>query len=479
MDFPNLKQFSQHLLLMLLAIIICAQPALAQAQLQPVSSSSGGTIVYGIATGANSQPEGLIAMLRMVHKSCGEKPQIVQVFNVRGTDSLGLFFKVVNHPAGNRQVAGLILSAMASQQVQVAMVSNSADRFNSAMNPMLRQLFAVWQPSGLAAATSTSSDRNSSPQPTPSNASSSAAAKLHKVTASDNSASVSIPDGWIVKPSSARGSIMVSGPNGELVGINMSRLAIDPTSPGQRQQRFRVNVPGVMTCSFKGDLTKTFPDMYQAWRQAAAQPASQLQVDQITPLPAGQGQHCVHVQGRLNISGTGMQALDDMMCAMDPSAYGNYTVSLNQSLIPIAFAAQEHHTVMAIFASFQLNKQVINQQMAEANQQAAANNQRIIAGAQQAVQNIDQIGAQATARYNATQIANDAQHAGWWAQQDNNARTAQGFTNYQRDQTVVRDVQQPDLHATVSNSTAAWLEQSFPYRVEEVPIPQYIKGTDF
>jgi hypothetical protein len=77
------------------------------------------------------------------------------------------------------------------------------------------------------------------------------------------------------------------------------------------------------------------------------------------------------------------------------------------------------------------------------------------------------------------QDANDAQHAQWWADQDAKARTNQGFTNYERDQTVVRDVQYPNEHVTVWNQTADWLQKTFPDRVEEVPTTQYIKGTDY
>jgi len=171
--------------------------------------------------------------------------------------------------------------------------------------------------------------------------------------------------------------------------------------------------------------------------------------------------------------------MNDMMCAILPLDFGGYTVVLHHCLLPNALAEREKDTVTAMIASWKLNAEVINRQMEEASRQKAASDQAILAQGQQAVANIKAIGERARIRNDAVQAANDAQHAGYWAQQDNNARNAQGFSNYQRDQTVIRDVQNPDTHATVWNQTAGWLERAFPNRIEEVPVSQYIKGQDY
>jgi len=168
-----------------------------------------------------------------------------------------------------------------------------------------------------------------------------------------------------------------------------------------------------------------------------------------------------------------------MMCAFDPGQAGFYIVVFNNALIPTTVFDKDHLTAVAMIETFKLNMEVINQQMAAAAQQKEQNDRMIMQNAQQQVDRIHAIGAQATARYNATQAANDAQHASYWAQQDSNARNGQGFSNYQRDQTVVRDAQDPNVHATVSNQTAGWMQQAFPNRVEEVPASQYIAGQDY
>jgi len=101
----------------------------------------------------------------------------------------------------------------------------------------------------------------------------------------------------------------------------------------------------------------------------------------------------------------------------------------------------------------------------------------------QAVANINAIGANATARMNATEAANEAQHAGYWAQQDSNARNAQGFSNYLLDQTVVQDNNIYNNgtigHGTVWNSAADALVKADAKRFEIVDTPNYWRGIDY
>jgi len=72
--------------------------------LNTVNSPEGGTILYGIVNGAKDQAGGLTAMLRTVHNNCGEQPKIGQPFKFKGTNTVGIFFTVVNHAAGNKQI---------------------------------------------------------------------------------------------------------------------------------------------------------------------------------------------------------------------------------------------------------------------------------------------------------------------------------------------------------------------------------------
>jgi len=121
--------------------------------------------------------------------------------------------------------------------------------------------------------------------------------------------------------------------------------------------------------------------------------------------------------------------------------------------------------------------------MAEASRQKAASDQAIMAQGRQAVANINAIGQRAAIRNDAVQAANDAQHAGYWAQQDSNARNGQAFSNYLLDQTVIQDNNMYGNgtigHGTVWNSTADALVKANPNRYEIVNAPNFWKGWDY
>jgi len=468
----------------LLPILLLSAWSAAQTPLKSVKSPEGGRIMYGVVDGATSQAGGLASVLRAVHSNCGERPQIGRIFRFRGTDTVGVFFTVVNHPAGNVKVAGLVLSAMnPSQRVEAALVSDDATRFGKTVNPMLTELFGDWHPGTTAtAAAGTSSAKNAAPAAStaPAGGHSAPAAALHTVSASDNSATIGIPDGWTLDPHSGGGIMLVTGPHGEQIGLNMSKMAVDPSNP---QQMRSPRTPGVMFYPFRGDLVKSFPDMFQAWRRANGKPPAQMQVDEINPMQALQGQHCVIAKGHVDPDGKGMQTFSSYMCAFDPARSGMYLVTLSLSLVPNALADQERSTMQAIVGSWKINQQVMNQQVAAKTQEVNANTQALIRQSQMQVDRIHQIGQQATARMQATEAANDAQHASYWAQQDSNERNAQGFSNYLLDQTVIQDNNMYNNgtigHGTVWNSTADALVKADPKRFEIVDTPNYWRGIDY
>jgi hypothetical protein len=465
--------------------ILSACWAAAQTPLKTVNSPEGGKIMYGAVDGATTQANGMASVLRAVHNNCGERPQVGRVFKFRGTDMVGVFFTVVNHSAGNAKVAGLVVAATNGPKVEAALVSDDASRFGKTANPMLKELFTAWHPGGGAAAAGSPASQSSAAP-----ASTSAAAKnpgpvptLHTVSASDNSATIGVPDGWTFDQRSGHGTMVMTGPRGEQIALSMTRTAIDPTNPQQMQLR-RSRMPvmqGTIVYPFRGDMEKSFPDLFQAWRRANGMPPAKLQVDEIKPMQALQGNHCVIANGHMDPDGKGMQIFSDYMCAFDPSKYnGMYLVTLSHSIFP---DEQERSTVQAVVGSWKVNQQVVSQQTAAAIQQSNDNTQALIKQNQMQVDRIHQIGQQATARMQATEAANDAQHAGYWAQQDSNARNSQGFSNYLLDQTVVQDNNMYNNgtigHGTVWNSTADALVKADPNRFEIVDTPNYWRGIDY
>ena len=72
-----------ELLFSLLVVNACSAPA--QTPLKTVNSPEGGRIMYGVVDGASSQAGGMASVLRAVHSSCGERPQVGRVFQFRGS----------------------------------------------------------------------------------------------------------------------------------------------------------------------------------------------------------------------------------------------------------------------------------------------------------------------------------------------------------------------------------------------------------
>lgn len=483
--------------LTLFALFLCACQASNQAspskpaQLTTIATTPGGIIEYGRMDGATTLPAAMGKVLRQIHQVCGEKPSVGQVFRVKGTNSTGVFFTVVDHAQRNRQIAGLVIAAQTGpRQMEAAVVADSADKFAQTANPMMQQLFAAWHPAGSAP------ESSSSPTPASAGKGKSAAPSvavpasnvpLHKVTASDNSITLSVPEGWTMDPASGYGAIIVRGPNGEQMGLGMVRPAVDPTNPWQAnmaRQHYSVVMPNSVVYPFRGDLNKEFVNLFQAWRKAGGQGSAKIEVEKTETMPEPQGSHGVAVTGHMDPDGKGMQFFSDLMIVSDPARdYGTYAVTLFHTLLPAAVADKEQPLMTAILKTYQPNAQVINQENAALLRQKQQNDQYLLDMSQQAVNRIHQIGQQATARMNATEAANDAQHAGYWAQQDSNARNSAGFSNYLLDQTVVQNNNVAGTgmvgHATVWNSTANALVKADPNKYEIVNTPNYWQGIDY
>jgi hypothetical protein len=474
----------------------------AQQPLTIIPTTPGGIIEYGVVTGATTLQGAMGSALRQIHEACRERPVVGQVFRVKGTNSAGVFFTVVAHAQNNRQLVGLCIGAQgAGNKMEVAVVADSANRFGQTANGMMQQLFAVWNPAGSAASEEGKPVAAASPAAKPETAAPAAdqAAKpeaatpaapvpLRRVTASDNSAAISIPEGWTLDPVSGHGTILVHGPNGEHLGMDMVKPAVDPTNAWQVQMargRYTVYGPDTVVYAFRGDLVKEFASVFQAWRKTGGQGPAKIEVEKIEPMTNNSpGGHTVMASGHMDPDGKGMQFFSDLMTVNNPDPqWGTYTVMLHHLLVPSAIAEREKPMTTAVISSYMPNMQVINQQNAALLQQKQQIDQRTLRMGQESVNQIRQIGAQATARMQATESANAAQHAGYWAQQDTNARRSAGFSNYLLDQSVVQNNNVGGTgmvgHSTEWNSVANTMVQANPNKYEIVNTPNYWQGVDY
>ena len=474
-----------------------------------LDAAQGGKISYGTVAGATTEAAAMSKILIGMQNTCGEKPQIGKVFQFKGTKTVGVFFTVTDHSKGNKKVAGLVMSAASGpRQVEAALLSNDASRIGKTVNPMLQQLFSVWHPDSQAAASGSSAGGQSAPA---GNGHSASSARLHTVTAPDNSATIGIPDGWRLDPQSGGGTMSIFGPNGEQVVYSAMKPAVDPNNPQQvAAVRYGIyNGSGTMLFAYHPDLGKAYPEIIQAWRRANNAAPAKLQVDKIEPIKGAS--NCVLVTGHIDADGKGMKKLIDDICQSPPAQWGAYTVTRNFNIMPDAQSDREQSMVMAIFMSAKVNMQVINQQMQQKLGQKQQSDQQWLAWGQQQSDRIRAQGQAAQQNFANRQAANDAQHASYWDQQHNNdvqhakwsasqesntaqysnsndgqdarARNNQGFDNYILDQTVVQDNNMYNNgtigHGTQWNSTADALVKADPNRFEYVDKPNYWEGTDY
>jgi hypothetical protein len=491
-----LRRFSAILSMFIVFISACKAGTPPPTPLTHLTAPQGGKIVYGTVDGATSQATAMSKILDIVKNSCGDKPQIGKVFQFKGTKTVGVFFTVTNHPGGNKKVAGLVLSAASGpRQVEAALLSDDAQRFGKTVNPMLQQLFGVWHPDSQAAASGSSAGAQST---SAGNGHSASAARLHTVSAPDNSASVGIPDGWKLDPISGGGALLVHGPNGELIGLVLTKGAIDPTHPFRARSDAHGQLEGppgtVVIYPYRGDPAKEFEGILQAWRRSNGKGPVKLQglnVKIYKDNPNPDTNQCVTADGQVDLQdGTGMQKLGAMLCIYNDRAtfkqWGNYMITFYQlNYLPMAVAQKDKDSglIPAIVNTYKQNDQVMKQQM---NQKMAQKQQSDQQWRDWGQQQSDRIRAQSQAMQKSNaerQAGYDRQNADWYAGQDVQARKNQGFDNYILDQTVVQDNNMYNNgtigHGTVSNSLADALVKADPNRFEIVDTPNYWQGTDY
>jgi hypothetical protein len=427
----------------------------AQSALKAIDNPSGGKIVYGRVDGASGEAGAMGMILGSLHREYGDKPQVGKVFQVRGTNSAAVFFTLVKRNQGDAAIAGLIIASPSGSGVDAALLSDDAARFGTTVNPMLTSLFAVWHPT-----------------PRDSTEPKASAPALSAYVLPDKSASVSLPAGWIVDPSSGGGTILAAGPKGEGVALDFPMNAMNSRDPRvQRTMQFAQGAGRNTTYAralyypYGGDLGKTFVDLLQMRRRMNNQPALTMQVDGETPAPAAAGSRCAQLQGRLDLhDGKGMMEFNSVFCSGALSPMGQYANVAFHTVVPVAIAAEQRGTMSAILNSFQVNMNAVNREAA--------------ALAAPAIEQIHAIGRAAAAQAQQAHQMNDLHNQAVEAHWDSQDRHNQGFSNYLLDQTVISDNQNSG-HATVWNQTADALVKGNPSRFSYVDTPNFWKGVDY
>jgi hypothetical protein len=436
--------------------------AAAQTGLKTIENPKGGHIVYGPVDGQSTEAGAMGAVLKSLHNQYGDKPQVGKVFQVKGTNSVAAFFTMTKRNQGNMQIAGLIIAAPSSPgHVEAALVTDEASRFGSTVNPMLTTLFQNWHPGGNAQESAAGGSAVGK------------AAPLHTYTLPDNSASVGLPDGWQVLPSSGMGTILAQGPNGETASLGYPYLASDTNNPSVRQTMATLQRGGLQNTSYAkglyypygGDLGKTFVDLLNMARSKQGQGAVTVKITSETPAQFPAPWRCAHLLGQIDPQdGKGVREMNTIFCSSPPARFGSYMNLVYHTAVPVAFADKDRATMGAILASFTPNEAVIQRQ----------------AGAIAApeINRIHEIGRQAAQQAADAHAAEDAHNRSVEKRWDDQDKQSQAFSNYLLDQTVIQD-NYNNAHATVWNQTADAMVKNNPDRYSYVDTPNFWKGVDY
>jgi hypothetical protein len=448
-------------LLLLLSISLlaaCAKPASSQVALKAIDNPEGGEIVYGVVDGASSEAGAMGQILSSLHRQYGDKPQVGKVFQVRDTHSAAVFFTLIKRNQGNAPVAGMLIASPSGAGFEAALLTDEAPRFGKTINPMLKSLFAVWHPNA--------------PHTVGSPAQAAPAQALTPYVLPDKSASVSLPAGWKVEPTSGGGTILATGPQGEGVALDFPLHAWNSRDPRvQRTMQFargagrNTGYARALYYPYGGDLGKTFADLLQMRARINNQPILTMQVQSETAVPGAAGSRCARLQGQLDTNdGKGRKEFNTIFCSGALSPMGQYANIAFHSAVPEASAAQERATMAAILNSFQVNMGVVNREAA--------------ALAAPAIEQIHAIGRAAAAQAQQAHAMEDRHNQAVEARWDSQDKHNEAFSNYLLDQTVISD-NQNSAHATVWNQTADALVKANPSRFGYVDTPNYWKGVDY
>jgi hypothetical protein len=441
-------------------IMLCIVALAARANEAPkvIQLPGGGRIVYGTVAGQSTEAGAMGAILRSLHANLGDRPQVGKPFQVRGTNSVAVFFTAVRRTQSDQPVAGmLIVAKVAPDRVEGGLLSDDASRFGATINPMLKTLFGVWDPGAPRA---------------PATVGSAPATELHRYELPDRSASVSLPDGWNVLANSGGGTILAKGRNGELVSLGFPLLVMNSNDPRVRQaMRFaqgagrNTSYANALYYPYGRDPARTFVDLLQMWREKHGGAPANFQIASETPVQSSVGSRCVHLTGHVDVrDGDGPREMNTVFCIGPLSRMGQYTSLAYHTAVPIKVVAAERATLGYILQSFETNEAVI---AAEA---------RVIAGP--AIAAIHEIGRRAAQQAIHARSFEDEQAQRFEHHMDQIDRNGQAFSNYLLDQTVIEDTQNK-AHTTVWNQTADAMVQHNPQRFGYVDAPNFWKGIDY
>jgi len=413
-----------------------------------------GHIMFGPLEGQLTPQAAIGKVLHVVGQHCGDRPQITSILKANNGDILAAFFTVTAKNQDGHHLAGLVIaSAPKGSPAGAVLLYDDADRFPSSLNPLFQRLKQeLAAPSSSPGSSSASSSRSALPSPSGSSSSLPAptapAAPLQTFRFPDGTGSIGLPAGWNVT-AAQKADILAKGPNGEVLRFGMFVSIVDPRNPQSRALGPVSNGtgPGAFLAIPFGI------DGAAAFKAATAQLAiknrkhpADINIGKVQQVPTSGGGRIFLFSGDVDShDGQGPVLFISRVVMSASMAVGTWSMTIYQVNVPKPLYPQEANTIAHIFSSYNVNvgamMGIIHEEMREVQQ-----------------------------------ITNDFID---WSNKltESGDRMTAGFSDFLREQTVVRDTQNHDAHIRTNDYAAQLLIDSG--RFERVPVSEYIKGIDF
>ena len=440
----------------ILALSILSVSALAQdSSLKSISNPGGGQIIYGPVNGVTSMPQAMGAVLRYVHTTFGDRPQIGKFFQPKDGSSVATFFTLnAKTQTGTKKISGLVIIALprGNNQPAAAVLFDDPAHFPKTERAMMKTLNEAWHKDGTIAASQPAA-ANSPAAPAPSGG----PVSLRQATAGDRSASIGLAPGWQIT-SVAGGHLSAEGPNGELIDIGgMFQGIRDPRSMNQPGPYApRSNAP-VLVAPRDGDLFSSYVSIVNQVRQSRGKPPANFRLISSQKVPPQALQAIFEADLH---DGKGMRKGSVRLDPILPRNMSNWAMTVTVTDAPVTVFEAQNPVMMAMYKSYSQDRAVIGRE-----QQAVID--RIHATGARAAEQAKDADARRIASSNTFN-----QHM------DNIDRSSKAFQNYQFDSSQLQD-NYNNTRGTIDNFAADALVRSDPDRFQIITRPDFIRGLDY
>ncbi len=435
---------------------IKAQPnagGFANDHLKTIDNPGGGRIVYGPLADQSTMQGAMGEMLRSVHTEFGERPQIGNFFQTKGSNSVATFFSTHARKAGGGTTAiyGMVIVSMkdGSKPIGAVLYDESA-HFAKSQPAMMKTLDKAW---GAALSRSPSAEGSSAQH-------AASHVTLRQATAGDRSASIGLAPGWQIN-SVAGGYLSARGPNGEMMDIASMFQQIHDPQAGQQGMPYgggyRQNGP-TLVAPMHGDLFNSWASLFNQVRRSRGKPAANFHLVSSQNV----GQNAIQAVYEVDLlDGKGMRKGSVRLDAV----YGRPTWALTftSTNAPMSVYPAQSQVMNAMYKTYSQDRSVINRE-----QQVVLNG-------------IEEAGNRARIEGKAADQRREANSAAFNAHMDDISANSKAMQNYTLDRSTIsyRGDDGQQAHGTFTNPTADALVASDPTRFTIIQSQQFVKGIDF